>query len=181
MARADPPKRPRGLLACLARRAAAVAGIAVVAVAVIVFCAPPVIPQVYPAGNGAVGVVVTPDGRTAYVANYADAFNGPGRPSPSVAPTLTPVDLATMRSGRAIEVAPNGWSIDYGLLSPDGRIYYAVVDNDSSSWVSSLNLRTDARTRIVVPGGADAIALSPDGQTLYVSARRCRGRTTPAS
>ena len=36
---------PRGLLACLARRAAAVAGIAVVAVAVIVFCAPPVIPQ----------------------------------------------------------------------------------------------------------------------------------------
>ena len=124
---------------------------------------------------------MTPDGRTAYVANYADAFNGPGRPSPSAAPTLTPVDLATMRSGRAIEVAPNGWSIDYGLLSPDGRIYYAVVDNDSSSWVSSLNLRTDARTRIVVPGGADAIALSPDGQTLYVSARRCRGRTTPAS
>jgi DNA-binding beta-propeller fold protein YncE len=162
------PRRngPRGLLACVVRRTTAIASIAVVAAVVIVFCAPPVFPQVYPAGNGTVGVVVTPDGRTAYVGNYAydDVAS-----SASVAPTLTPVDLATMRTGRPIEVAPNGWSIDYGLLSPDGGTFYAVVYNDSTSWVSSVNLRTGARTRIVVPGGADTIALSPDGQTLYVS------------
>ena len=131
------------------------------------FCAPPVFPQVYPAGNGTVGVVVTPDGRTAYVGNYG--YTDDGANFPSVAPTLTPVDLATMRAGRPIEVAPNGWSIEYGLLSPDGGTFYAVVDNDSTSWVSSVNLRTGARTRIAVPGGADTIALSPDGQTLYVS------------
>ena len=158
---------PRGLVACLARRATAIAGIAAVAVAVIVFCAPPVIPQVYPAGNGTVGVVVTPDGRTAYVGNYSYVF---GSRAPSAAPTLTPVDLATMRTARPIEVAPNGWSIDYGLLSPDGGTFYAVVDNDDgASWVSSVNLRTGARARIVVPGGADTIALSPGGDTLYVS------------
>jgi DNA-binding beta-propeller fold protein YncE len=150
--------RPRGL----ARRTTAIAGIAVAAVAVTVFCAPPVFPQVYPTGNGAVGVVVSPDGRTAYVGNYGYTFT-------SVAPTLTPVDLATMRTGRPIEVAPSGWSIGYSLLSPDGRTFYAVVDNDSTSWVSMVNLRTGARTRIVVPGGADTIALSPGGQTLYVS------------
>jgi DNA-binding beta-propeller fold protein YncE len=157
----------RGLLACLVRRTTAIAGIAVVAVAVIVFCAPPVFPQVYPAGNGTVGVVVTPDGRTAYVGNYG--YNDNVESFPSVAPTLTPVDLTTMRAGRPIEVAPSGWSIAYGLLSPDGRTFYAVVDNESTSWVSSVNLRTGARTRIAVPGGADTIALSPDGQTLYVS------------
>jgi hypothetical protein len=56
-----------------------------------------------------------------------------------------------------------------GHLAPDGRAFYAVVDNDSTSWVSSVNLRTGARTRIVVPGGTDAIALSPSGRTLYVS------------
>ena len=158
---------PRGLLACLVRRTTAIAGVAVVAAAAIVFCAPPVIPQVYPAGNGTVGVVVTPDGRTAYVGNYPYVF---GSRAPSAAPTLTPVDLATMRTGRPIEVAPNGWSTDYGLLSPDGRTFYAVVDNDDgASWASMVNLRTGARTRIVVPGGADTIALSPGGQTLYVS------------
>jgi DNA-binding beta-propeller fold protein YncE len=163
------PRRngPRGLLACVARRTTSIAGIAVVAAAVIVFCGPPVFPQVYPAGNGTVGVVVTPDGRTAYVGNYA--YNANVESFPLIAPTLTPVDLATMRAGRPIEVAPDGWSIDYGLLSPDGGTFYAVVDNDSTSWVSSVNLRTGARTRIVVPGGADTIALSPGGQTLYVS------------
>jgi DNA-binding beta-propeller fold protein YncE len=163
------PRRngPRGLLACLVRRATAIASIAVVAAAVIVFCAPPVFPQVYPAGNGTVGVVVTPDGRTAYVGNYA--YNANVESYPSVAPTLTPVDLATMRTGRPIEVAPNGWSIDYGLLSPDGGTFYGVVNNGSTSWVSSVNLRTGARTRIAVPGGADTMALSPGGQTLYVS------------
>jgi DNA-binding beta-propeller fold protein YncE len=155
---------PRGLLACLARRTAAIAGIAMIAAAAIVFCAPPVIPQVYAAGNGTVGVVVTPDGRAAYVGNYSYTVH-----DSSVAPTLTPVDLATMRTGRPIEVAPNGWSIDYGLLSPDGRTFYAVVHNDSTSWVSSVNLRTGARARIAVPGGADTIALSPGGRTLYVS------------
>jgi DNA-binding beta-propeller fold protein YncE len=157
----------RGLLACLARRTTAIAGIAAVAVAAIAFCAPPVIPQVYPAGNGTVGVVVTPDGRTAYVGNYSYVF---GSGAPSAAPTLTPVDLATMRTGRPIPVAPNGWSIKYGLLSPDGRTFYAVVDNDGgASWVSSVKLGTGARTRTVVPGGADTIALSPGGRTLYVS------------
>jgi DNA-binding beta-propeller fold protein YncE len=115
-------------------------------------------------------VVVTPDGRTAYVGNYSYIFGGPGNSSPSVPPALTPVDVATMRTGRPIEVAPNGWSIDYGLLSPDGRTFYAVVENDDgASWVSSVNLRTGARARILVPGGADTIALSPGGQTLYVS------------
>jgi DNA-binding beta-propeller fold protein YncE len=138
-----------------------------VAVAAVVFCAPPVIPQVYPAGNGTVGVVVSPDGRTAYVGNYGYTDNDGS--FPSEVPTLTPVDLTTMRAGRPIEVAPSGWSITDGLLSPDGRAFYAVVDNDSTSWVSAVNLRTGGRARIVVPGGAEAIALSPGGQTLYVS------------
>jgi DNA-binding beta-propeller fold protein YncE len=159
----------RGLLAGLVRRAAAIAGTAAVAVAAVVFCAPPVFAQVYPAGNGTVGVVVTPDGRTAYVGNYGYVDDGAGAGFPSVPPTVTPVDLATMRAGRPIEVAPSGWSIADGLVSSDGRTFYAVVDDNSTSWVSSVNLRTGARTRIVVPGGADAIALSPGGRTLYVS------------
>ena len=157
----------RQLAGRLASRGCTVAGIAVTAAGVVVFCAPPVIPQVYPAGNGTVGVVVTPDGRTAYVGNYPYGSDGPG--FPSVPPTLTPIDLADMRTGTPIEVAPKDWSIDYGLLSPDGHDFYAVVANEKSSWVSSVNLRTGARTRITVPGGADTIALSPDGQTLYVS------------
>jgi hypothetical protein len=161
---------PRSLLGCLVRRTTAIAGTATVAVVAIVFCAPPVLPQVYPAGNGTVGVVVSPDGRTAYVGNYG--YTDDDGNYPSAAPTLTPVDVATMRAGRPIEVAPSGWSITDGLLSPDGRAFYAVVDNDSTSWVSSVNLRTGARTRIVVRGGADAIALSPGGQTLYVSGGR---------
>jgi hypothetical protein len=158
---------PRSLLGCLVRRTTAIAGTAAVAVVAIVFCAPPVLPQVYPAGDGTVGVVVTPDGRTAYVGNYG--YTDDDGNFPSMAPTLTPVDLTTMRASRPIEVAPSGWSIADGLLAPDGRAFYAVVDNDSTSWVSSVNLRTGARTRIVVPGGTDAIALSPGGRTLYVS------------
>jgi DNA-binding beta-propeller fold protein YncE len=150
----------------LVRRGAAVTATAAVAGATVVFCAPQIFPQVYPAGNGTVGVVVSPDGRTAYVENYPYTPHGL---FPSTPPTLTPVDLRTMRAGRPLEVAPNGWSIVYGLLSPDGGVFYAVVNNDYGSWVSRLDLRTGTRTRIDVPGGADTIALSPGGQTLYVS------------
>jgi hypothetical protein len=154
------PNGLRDLLACLVRRTIAIAGIAAVAVAVIVFCAPPVFPQVYPAGNGTVGVVVTPDGRTAYVGNYG--FNDNAASFPSVAPTLTPVDLATMRAGRPIEVAPSGWSIAYGLLSPDGCTFYAVVDNDDGG---PLPLSDDPLGMTATPDGRNLLIVGQESVT----------------
>jgi hypothetical protein len=70
-----PPGRPVRRFARVTGRAS---WIAIVAVAVIAFCAPPVSPQLYVAGNGAEAIALTADGRTLYVVNQPSADKNRG-------------------------------------------------------------------------------------------------------
>lgn len=156
----------------LGARAFCIAGTAVVASGVVVFCAPPVFPQVYAAGNGALALALAPDGRTLYVVNYSYRVRKSYNYSLETPATVTPIDTATMQARRPIEIAPAGWEINDALVTRDGRTMYALVSDINSTrdnWVAAVNLGTGARERIQVPGGADQIALSPDDRTLYVS------------
>ena len=53
------------------------------------------------------------------------------------------------------------------IVTHDNQILYVI---DASSDFVAVHLRTGSSTVIQVPGGADSMALSPDGSTLYVSA-----------
>ena len=107
-------------------------------------------------------LVVSPDGRTIYLANSTDS--------------ITPVSAATGKAGKPIAIS-GGSPGDYGsgglAITPDGQTLFATVFSDAAT-VNALALaRVDLRTgreagQIRVPGGASFFVLSRDGTTLYV-------------
>jgi len=152
------------------RRLARVAGraswIAIVAVAVVVFCAPSVSPQLYAAGNGALAMALAADGRTLYVVNESWVLRDTR--TQDLPATVTRVDTGRMRAATSVDVGgPKGRSVSVGqaIVTRDGQTLYMV---DFYGMVA-VHLRTGSRTAIRVPGGADCMVLSPDGTTLYVS------------
>jgi YVTN family beta-propeller protein len=97
-------------------------------------------------------VAVTPDGKTAYVAN-----SGSG--------TVTPIATATNTAGTPITV---GTQPDAMAITPDGRTAY--VANSGSGTVTPIATATNtAGTPITVGTQPDAIAITPDGRTAYVT------------
>jgi hypothetical protein len=84
------------------------------------------------------------------------------------ASTVTPIDTATLRAGPRINI---GGLSGQMFLTPDGQTLFGVAGSSSAgnSWVEWVNLRTGVRTQTKVPGGVDAMVLSRDGTTLYVS------------
>jgi DNA-binding beta-propeller fold protein YncE len=103
--------------------------------------------------------VITPDGRTAYV---ADAF----------AATVTPIDLTTGVTGAAIAITstPNS-GISAIAISPSGTIAYVavVVAAQAAGVMVPIDLATGI-PEVGIPVGSDPvhIDITPDGSTAYV-------------
>ncbi len=118
-------------------------------------------------------IAITPDGRTAYIADVH-----PG--------TVTPVATATKTPGRPIEIGGFPWAI---AITPDGRTAY-VVDlpayGRGPSRVIPVATATNTPGRPIrisnIVGLSAAIAITPDGKTAYVVSGSHTGTTvTPVA
>lgn len=107
-------------------------------------------------GSFPAAIAITPDGGTAYVADYSSG-------------TLTPIDLATGKPGRPIAAGDGPAGI---AITPDGKTAY-VTDAGVSSLADTLtpiDLATGKpEAPITVGEGPEGIAITPDGATAYVA------------
>jgi YVTN family beta-propeller protein len=104
-------------------------------------------------------IAITPDGATAYVAQY---FGGSNQ--------MYPVDLATGKVGAPITVGVNITDI---AITPDGRTAYVTYTPNAFPPFNGFLVAVDLATRTVgtpIPVGLNpnAVALTPDGETAYV-------------
>jgi DNA-binding beta-propeller fold protein YncE len=102
-------------------------------------------------------IAITPNGRTAYV---ADAFTA----------AVTPIDLTTGVAGAAISIASTS-GISSIAISPNGATVYVAVVSPAQAY--GVVVPIDLATGVWEPGipvGPDpvAIAITPDGSTAYV-------------
>jgi YVTN family beta-propeller protein len=96
-------------------------------------------------------IAITPDGSTAFVANYGSD-------------TVTPIRTVSRRAGTPIPVGRQPWAI---AITPDGKTAY-VADYGSDS-VTPINTSTRrAGTPIPVGKQPRALAITPNGKTVYV-------------
>jgi len=98
-------------------------------------------------------LAMSPAGRTLYAEAYGSDGTG----------ELVQVDLASGKAGRPIAIG----AVPQGLLiTPDGRMLYAIMD---SGLINPVDLAVDRVMRpIHVKSGAQSMGVSPDGRTLYV-------------
>jgi YVTN family beta-propeller protein len=120
------------------------------------------------------GAAFSADGQTAYVVD-----GGAG--------TLTPINLTTQTAGKPIKVADGSKVLDGPLavaITPDGKTAYVLdpsLDPKNDSLVTPVDTATGTAGKpIPVPGMAESIAVSLDGQTVYVGGYR-PGQLTPIS
>jgi YVTN family beta-propeller protein len=114
-------------------------------------------------GKGPVGVAVTPDHTTAYVADFG-FINKPSH-------TVTPVDLSTGQPGLPIQVGTNPMEI---AITPDGTTAVVTLQGNGGRpghQVVTIDLATRAVSAPVEVGlNPESVAISPDGATAYVGA-----------
>jgi YVTN family beta-propeller protein len=107
-----------------------------------------------PVGSSPYSIAVTPDGKTAYVANDSGE-------------SLNVIDLQTGQAGPALELGANLYVI---AISPDGKTAYITT---SSGKVLVLDTQTNQVVgSIPIEGEASSlwgVAFSPDGKTAYVA------------
>jgi YVTN family beta-propeller protein len=109
-------------------------------------------------------IVITPDGRTAYITN--------GFPSR----TLTPMDLTTNTPGKPVQLSSPPEAI---AMAPDGKTAYAAIQTGTATSGGGFSAVYDfvsidlATYRLGKPvrlsGAPEAIAITPDGKTAYVA------------
>lgn len=117
-------------------------------------------------GHSPSAVVVSPDGRTVYLANSDDS--------------ITPVSAATGKPGWPIAISggsPGGFANSGGMaITPDGRTLFTLVENDkseSAAILARVDLRTGRETgQVRAPGGVADFVMTKDGTTLYVLSGR---------
>jgi DNA-binding beta-propeller fold protein YncE len=68
------------------------------------------------AGNRSDGIVITPDGKTAYVANASKEFVRGGKVVMTPA-TVTPITLATNTPGTPIKVGKDSYGLGFAALA----------------------------------------------------------------
>jgi YVTN family beta-propeller protein len=107
-----------------------------------------------PVGSSPYSIAVTPDGKTAYVANDSGE-------------SLNVIDLQTGQAGPALELGANLYVI---AISPDGKTAYIttssgkvlVLDTQTNQVVGSIPIEGEASSPI-------NIAITPDGNLAYVT------------
>jgi YVTN family beta-propeller protein len=121
-------------------------------------------------------IVITPNGKTAYILN--------GFPSL----TLTPIDLATNRPRKPIKLSELNGVPQAIAMAQDGKAYVATETDGVTShgfrrfadYFMSLDLATGRLGKPVkISGGPESIAITPNGQTAYVTAYSSSGTVTP--
>jgi YVTN family beta-propeller protein len=113
-------------------------------------------------GRGPTGIAITPDHRTAYVADYG--FLG------QVAHTVTPIDLEHRTVGQPIDVGSGPLAI---AITPDGTEAVVTLQGTSSRpghHVAIIDLASATVTaRVDVGLNPESLAIAPDGTTAYVA------------
>jgi YVTN family beta-propeller protein len=117
-------------------------------------------------GNHPDGIAITPDGKTVYVANINSG-------------TVTPIATATNTAGEPIEVGVRPRAI---AVTPDGKTAYVVNQSrpqpspwpsyppDERGTVTPIDTATNTPGEPIDVGNEPfAIAVTPDGKTVYVA------------
>jgi YVTN family beta-propeller protein len=112
-------------------------------------------------------IVITPDGRTAYVLESAN---------PS---TLTPINLGTGKVGKSIVLGNVSLDPDTMAITPDGKTIY-IVGYMGAVMVISTTTNEVERTINLGTGPTPSIAITPDGETVYVASSNL-GKVVPIS
>jgi YVTN family beta-propeller protein len=123
-------------------------------------------------------IVVTPDGKTAYVLNLAQGDPGKG--------TVTPIDTATNTTGKPIKGAgtfPDAFNLM--VITPNGKTLYAV-GLTAVTPISTATNTAGKPIRVAPPHGSNfAVVIAPDGRTVYVAGqigpRFSKGYVVPVS
>ncbi len=121
-------------------------------------------------GLGPISIAITPNGKWAYVADMG-LLGGIGNSSFAVdASTVTPIDLATDRPGRPIQVGPGPGAV---AITPNGKWAY-VADTGTPvhpvNYVVPINLATGKVGSPIHTGISPmAIAITPNGKWAYVA------------
>jgi YVTN family beta-propeller protein len=108
-------------------------------------------------GTDPIGIAITPDGKFAYVANFA--YEEPG--------TVSVIDTQTNQVvGTPITVGKGPYGV---AITPDGK--FAYIPNSESGTVSVIDTQTNqvVGTPIMVGGVPRSIAITPDGEFAYVA------------
>ncbi|MHB8457428.1 MAG: YncE family protein [Acidimicrobiales bacterium] len=104
-------------------------------------------------GSGPQGIVITPNGATAYVTDAGAIVAGQ---SGRVGHSVTPIDLATGKAGKAITVGNGPTGI---AISPHGSIVF-VTNIDSQSVTPIYTATNTTAPAIAVQGGPVAVAVA---------------------
>jgi 6-phosphogluconolactonase (cycloisomerase 2 family) len=121
----------------------------------------PLTPATVPAGPAPWAIVVSPDDKSAYVANL-----GGGVSQYDIAPgtgALTPKTPATVPTGDGLLAI---------AVTPDGRSVYVKNENESTVSQYGVDPSTGALSpkspaAVAGPGGTGGMAVSPDGRSVY--------------
>ncbi len=112
-----------------------------------------------PIGRGPGLIAITPDGKTAYVAN---TWENTGRLT-SGQSTVTPIATPTNTAGTPIEVGEGAQAI---VITPDGKMAYVVVWGEPGTVTPIATATNTAGTPIEVGDGPYAIAITPGASHL---------------
>src|SRR6266851_4947757 len=102
-------------------------------------------------GTGPSYIAITPNGRTAYIANKQSG-------------TVTPIDVPTDTASKPIRV---GLAPSYIAIMPTGRIAYVV--NTGSNTVTPIDTATNRASKAIEVGDHPIqMAITPNGRIAYV-------------
>lgn len=97
------------------------------------------------------GMVITPDGRTAYLTNWNKS-------------TVVPLDLTTGVEGKPIK--PIGLQPDQILMTPNGSTIY--VESNDSGTVTPVSTKTNKAGKPIKISGPQDMVITPDSKTAWV-------------
>jgi DNA-binding beta-propeller fold protein YncE len=115
-----------------------------------------------PVSGEPIAMAVAPDGKTAYVASGA---TNSGR-EPTMAQTVTPIDLTTSTPGKPIALEDPPQAI---AIAPDGKTAY-VINGFPTRTVTPIDLATNTPGKpVTLSAPPQQIAMAPAGNTAYVT------------
>jgi DNA-binding beta-propeller fold protein YncE len=111
------------------------------------------------AGGGYYQMAITPDGKTLYAVSSNTPFKGPS--------DVIPIATATNKPGKPIKIQSMAV---YGLImNPDGATVYAIGESGAENEIVPISTATNTAGQPSNVGQAGgAMAITPDGQTLYL-------------